>query len=68
MAVRLLTYVGLLLEYIVRKESLKPGDRLPPVLPLMVYSACNRWRAPLRLLDYEFTRELQKNRHLSRGG
>src|SRR6185295_13993151 len=32
MAVRLLTYVGLLLEEIIRKENLKPGDHLPAVL------------------------------------
>jgi hypothetical protein len=49
MAVRLLTYVGLLLEDIIRKESLKPGDRLPAVLPLVLHSGRGRWRAPLRL-------------------
>ncbi|HEV2846645.1 MAG TPA: Rpn family recombination-promoting nuclease/putative transposase, partial [Thermoanaerobaculia bacterium] len=32
MAVRLQTYVGLLLEEIVRKEKLKPGSLLPAVL------------------------------------
>jgi hypothetical protein len=49
MAVRLLTYVGLLLEEIVRREGLKPGDRLPAVLPLVLHSGHGRWRAPLRL-------------------
>jgi len=49
MAVRLLTYVGLLLEDIIRKEALKPGDRLPAVLPLVIHSGRDRWRAPLRL-------------------
>jgi putative YhgA-like transposase len=49
MAVRLLTYVGLLLEDIIRKEKLKPGDRLPAVLPLVIHSSRSRWRAPLRL-------------------
>jgi hypothetical protein len=49
MAVRLLTYVGLLLEEIVRQEGLKPGDRLPAVLPLVLHSGRSRWRAPLRL-------------------
>ncbi len=38
MAVRLLTYIGLLLEEIIRKEKLKPGDRLPAVLPLVLYN------------------------------
>ena len=49
MAVRLLTYVGLLLEDIIRKEKLRPGDRLPAVLPLVIHSGRGRWRAPLRL-------------------
>jgi predicted transposase/invertase (TIGR01784 family) len=49
MAVRLLTYVGLLLEDIIRKERLKPGDRLPAVLPLVLHNGKRRWRAPLRL-------------------
>jgi len=49
MAVRLLTYVGLLLEDVIRKERLKPGDRLPAVLPVVLHNAKSRWRAPLRL-------------------
>lgn len=49
MAVRLLTYVGLLLEEIIQKEKLRPGDRLPAVLPLVIHSGRDRWRAPLRL-------------------
>ncbi len=49
MAVRLLTYVGLLLEEIVRKEKLRPGDRLPAILPLVLHNGKDRWRAPLRL-------------------
>ncbi len=49
MAVRLLTYVGLLLEEIIRQEKLRPGDRLPAVLPLVIHSGRDRWRAPLRL-------------------
>jgi hypothetical protein len=49
MAVRLLTYVGLLLEEIIRREKLAPGDRLPAVLPLVLHNGTGRWRAPLRL-------------------
>ncbi len=49
MAVRLLTYVGLLLEDIIRRDKLRPGDRLPAVLPLVLYNGGTRWRAPLRL-------------------
>ena len=49
MAVRLLTYVGLLLEQIIRAEKLKPGDALPVVLPLVLYNGKGPWRAPLDL-------------------
>jgi predicted transposase YdaD len=49
MAVRVLTYVSLLLEDIIRKEGLKPGDRLPVVLPLVLHNGKGRWRAPVRL-------------------
>jgi len=49
MGVRLLTYTGLLLEDIIRREKLKPGDRLPAVLPLVLHNGKGRWRAPLRL-------------------
>jgi len=49
MAVRVLTYVSLLLEDIIRKEGLKPGDRLPAVLPLVLHNGKGRWRAPVRL-------------------
>jgi hypothetical protein len=49
MAVRLLTYVGLLLEEIIRREKLKPGDRLPAVLPLVLYNGERPWRAPREL-------------------
>jgi predicted transposase YdaD len=45
MAVRLLSYVGLLLEEIIRWEKLKPGDRLPAVLPLVLHSGKRPWRA-----------------------
>ena len=51
MAVRLLTYVGLLLEEIIRTEKLKPEDRLPAVLPLVLYNGDRRWQAPLHLED-----------------
>jgi predicted transposase/invertase (TIGR01784 family) len=49
MAVRMLTYVSLLLEEIIRKEKLKPGARLPMVLPVVLYNGKRPWRAPLDL-------------------
>jgi len=46
MAVRLLTYVSLLLEEIIRRQKLKPGERLPAVLPLVLHNGKRPWRAP----------------------
>ena len=49
MAVRLLGYAALLLAEIVRKERLGAGDRLPIVLPLVLYNGKRPWTAPLDL-------------------
>lgn len=66
MAVRLLTYIGLLLEDIIRKEDLKPGDRLPAVLPVVLHNGKGRWRAPLRLESLFVTVPNPLKRHLPR--
>lgn len=66
MAVRLLTYVGLLLEEIVRKEKLKPGDRLPAVLPVVLYNGKGPWRAPLSLESLFVPVPSELRRHLPR--
>lgn len=49
MAVRLLTYSGLLLEQIIRTEKLKTGDLLPAILPFVFNSGRGPWRGPLSL-------------------
>lgn len=46
MAVRLTSYVGLLLEATVREEKLKPGDLLPAVLSIVLYSGKRQWKGP----------------------
>ena len=43
MAVRLLTYVGLLLQDLIRTKQLEPGGLLPPVLPIVLYHGKPRW-------------------------
>ena len=45
MALRVLTYVCLTYEELIRRGDLKAGHRLPPVLPVTVYSGRARWRA-----------------------
>ncbi|GAB6042894.1 Rpn family recombination-promoting nuclease/putative transposase [Endothiovibrio diazotrophicus] len=49
MAVRLLTYLGLLYQDLLKGGGLKSGDRLPPVLPLVLYNGRPRWSAPLEI-------------------
>lgn len=49
MAVRLLVYVGLLLEELIRTQKLKPMDPLPPVLPVVLYNGKRPWKAPVEL-------------------
>ena len=66
MAVRLLTYIGLLLEEIIRKEKLKSEDRLPAILPLVLYNGERRWRAPLRLESLFVSVPAPLRRHLPR--
>jgi predicted transposase/invertase (TIGR01784 family) len=51
MAVRLLVYVGLLLQELIRTQGLKAADRLPPILPIVLYNGKRPWRAPLDLLS-----------------
>ncbi len=51
MAVRILTYVGLLYQDLIRRRDLAPGGRLPPVLPLVLYNGRREWRAALEVSD-----------------
>ena len=49
MAVRILTYVGLLYQDIIRSENLKHHDKLPPVFPIVLYNGARPWQAPVDL-------------------
>lgn len=49
MAVRLLGYLALLYQDLIRAGKLGKGDKLPPVLPLVLYNGLTRWRAPTDL-------------------
>lgn len=65
MALRMLTYAGLLLEEILRKEKLRAGSRLPTVLPVVLYNGKRPWRVPLDLASL-FETEEGLRRHLPR--
>ena len=45
MAVRIMTYLGLLYQDIIRGGLLTAGGRLPPVLPVVLYNGEPRWTA-----------------------
>jgi predicted transposase YdaD len=51
MAVRFLSYIGLLLQRIIQIEKLKPGDLLPVLLPVVAYRGKQPWGAPLDLSE-----------------
>ncbi|MGB8841371.1 MAG: Rpn family recombination-promoting nuclease/putative transposase, partial [Aliidongia sp.] len=46
MAVRTQIYEGLLWQQIIAEKKLKPGDKLPPVLLIVLYNGETRWNAP----------------------
>ena len=45
MALRILTYTCLTYEELIRRGEIKPGNKLPPLLPVAVYNGRPRWRA-----------------------
>lgn len=55
MGVRLLTYIGLLYQDLIKTGAIDKKEGLPPVLPLVLYSGKRRWTAPISL-DKLFTK------------
>lgn len=51
MALRMQVYIGLLYQDLVRQRRLSRGRRLPPVLPVVLYSGRHPWRAARELAD-----------------
>lgn len=49
MAVRLLTYSGLLLQELIREGRLEPDGQLPAVISVVLYHGKAPWRGPLEL-------------------
>lgn len=45
MAVRMMVYVGLLYQDLIRRNQVLPGKRLPPVLPIVLYNGDEPWHA-----------------------
>ena len=51
MAVRMMTYVGLLYQDLIRRGHVLPGRRLPPVLPIVLHTGERAWRAAQAIED-----------------
>ena len=49
MAVRLLSYIGLLYQDLIRRGDVAKDKTLPLVLPIVLYNGRRRWRAPRAL-------------------
>ena len=51
MIVRITEYFSLLCKDIIRSQHLKKDDRLPPILPIVLYSGSREWDAPQNLSE-----------------
>ena len=51
MAVRILVYLGLLYQDLIRERLLTSSGKLPPVFPLVLYNGTRRWSAPLEVAE-----------------
>ena len=51
MPLRVLVYVGLLYQDLIREKKLSPSGKLPPVLPVVLYNGKPRWTGPVEMSD-----------------
>jgi hypothetical protein len=51
MPIRIQVYAGLLWQQIIDERKLKAGDRLPPVLPIVLYNGDRVWNAPTDTME-----------------
>lgn len=51
MAIRILTYEGLLCQDLLRSLGLRAGDKLPPIIPIVIYNGSAPWAAPLEVAE-----------------
>ncbi|MBS7348757.1 MAG: Rpn family recombination-promoting nuclease/putative transposase [Comamonas sp.] len=51
MAVRIMTYVGLLYQDLIRAKQVLPGKKLPPVLPIVLYNGERKWTAATNIAN-----------------
>jgi len=51
MSNRMMTYLGLLYQDLLKTKAVKSGDKLPPVLPVVLYNGEPGWNAPNNIKD-----------------
>lgn len=51
MANRIMAYLGLLYQDIIRGQELKSGELLPPVFPIVIYNGRAPWKAPRQVAE-----------------
>jgi len=49
MAVKIMTYISLLYQYLIKQKQLTAKGKLPPVFPIVLYNGNRKWRAPLKV-------------------
>ena len=51
MALRMMVYVGLLYQDLVKRGEILADGRLPPILPIVLYNGSQRWTAAIDIAD-----------------
>ena len=51
MALRIMTYLGLLYQDLQKTDNLPPEGKLPPVLPLVLYNGKKRWKSAKNITE-----------------
>lgn len=51
MALRMMVYVGLLYQDLIKTEKISTRSQLPPVFPLVIYNGLPRWKAPMHVSE-----------------
>lgn len=51
MALRLMTYIGLLYQDLIRNKKLSANNRLPPIFPIVIHNGQTRWTSPMSLAE-----------------
>jgi hypothetical protein len=51
MALRMMVYVGLLYQDLIKRSEVLADGRLPPILPIVLYNGSQRWTAAIDIAD-----------------